>query len=588
VGRVIRAVAATVILVMIAIAAVVGTAPAREPGATEILPPPPAGPTSSSTSTQPEPEEPFVYRIGVLSGPTTDNYWKFHGSGSSVWDAYILGPTKPALYQVRASDATLQPELGTVLAEPVEEENGWYVLVGLDPDLAWSDGRPITAVDVVFTFETARRLDLGGAWETSFPEGVVSVSAEASHLVRIAFSGRPPISVWPHAIGTAPIMPAHVWGDIVAGLETADELYALDGGGDVAGGPLAIEAVTDTLVVSVANPGYTLASTPDRVEYHVFDEEADAATALASGEIDVILTPRGVDIRHYQDVPSEVALVDSPSNGIRYLGFNLEREPMSSPAFRRVLALLLPRQLDSYITAANSAWHDPARAEAIAAPYLAPMEERISSAMEMLRDAGYSWESEPADWPDGASGAGLTIAGEPPRALTILTPGEMWDPLRPAHAGQVADLLRWLGFDVLVLETDFDTVVDLTFRVGEDGTHGYDLYLLGWSLGDPSLPGFHRLFFAADGMMNNTGYMSASFGEALASYERATTHADARSALWEMEEILASDLPYLLLYGAAITEAYRTDRVGYEPGIAIGGIQARLGGITDVRRVAPR
>ena len=136
------------------------------------------------------------------------------------------------------------------------------------------------------------------------------------------------------------------------------------------------------------------------------------------------------------------------------------------------------------------------------------------------------------------------------------------------------------------VETDFDSVVDLTFTPGEDGVLHYDMYLLGWSLGSPALPAYYRLLFAADGVINNTGYSSEIFDHQLETYESSYVFENARESLWAMESTLAADLPYLLLYTSEITEAYRSDRVIYGIKASLGGIQGRLGGIGDVTPVS--
>jgi hypothetical protein len=110
------------------------------------------------------------------------------------------------------------------------------------------------------------------------------------------------------------------------------------------------------------------------------------------------------------------------------------------------------------------------------------------------------------------------------------------------------------------------------------------MYLLGWTLGDPALPGYYGALFGERGAMNNTGYHSEAFADALRAYESAFTPEDAFDALWEMERTLATDLPYLLLYRDRITEAYRADRVSFDVEASLGGLQARLGGIRDVRQ----
>ena len=166
--------------------------------------------------------------------------------------------------------------------------------------------------------------------------------------------------------------------------------------------------------------------------------------------------------------------------------------------------------------------------------------------------------------------------------MTILTPGDEYDELRPAHASQIASTLAVLGFDVRPVETDFDSVVDLAFTRGEEGLLHYDMYLLGWTLGSPAWPGFYGPLFASDGAANNTGYASEAFDTAFTAYEEAHDMGQAVAALWDMETLLAKDLPYLLLYAPRIAEAHRVDRVAFSAVGELGGIQSRLGGILDV------
>jgi ABC-type transport system substrate-binding protein len=393
-------------------------------------------------------------------------------------------------------------------------------------------------------------------------------------------------------------MPAHIWSPVVDGA-TAEDLYAKAGGVDVSGGPLTITAVTDSVVVSRANLGYPDPDIPDLVEYHVYEDEAAMIAAVTAGEIDSLLTPKGVTHEQLSTLEeqSSVSVVTSPANGVRYLGFNLSREPMAAPQFRTALALLLDREslaeeiphtgavTWSMIPQANGQWFDEAAAEANRSLYTGDLGARLGKALEGLKTAGYAWTTEPTVSDAGAlvAGEGLTIGSRPPQPLTILTPGDEYDTARPEYVQRIADTLDILGFDTRPVETDFDTVVDLAFTRGDDGELHYDMYMLGWTLGNPSLPDFYRHLFTANGAMNNTGYSSKKFDQALTAYENAFTEDQAERALWTMEKTLATDLPYLVLYTSELTEVYRSDRVSFDLDEGLGGLQGRLGGITDVR-----
>lgn len=548
--------------------------------------------TGETTTTLPEP---FDYRVGLLADISTANFWAYVGEEPTVWTSYVLGPTKPSLYGLDPETHGLVPDLATgEPAAPVEDGEAWVVTVDL-AGLAWSDGTPITAHDLAYTFETVRRLGLEGGWAEAFPPQVASVVAETPTRARIVFTEEPGLAVWPYGVGLAPIMPAHVWGPLSEKVADPAALYALAADGDVSGGPIRIVTVETDRIEAEANPQREVGI--DRLTYLVFATEDDAVAALEAGEIDVILNPHGLSPAAVQRLATtpEVELVKSPANSVRYLGFNLEREPMTRPAFRTALALLLDREtaaetlvpgaLPAYtlLTPANPAWFDPEAAEAIAAPYRAPLEMRLERALAALGEAGYAWETAPA-LVDGVltPGAGLTIDGRAPTPLTILTPGDAYDPARPDYAARIEATLEILGFEVDPVVTDFDTVVDLAFTPGGDGARRYDMYLLGWTLGNPALPDYHRALFTAAGVANSTGYASVELEEALTAYEAAGDLEEARARLWDMERRLATDLPYLVLYHPQLVEAYRSDRVGFGLSAALGGIQGRMVGIGDV------
>jgi peptide/nickel transport system substrate-binding protein len=595
-----RAIGATVVLIGIIIAAVVQMRPEEEMPAEIAVPVGTTAPGDAATSSA-EAQVSFEYRVGLLSGVTTSNYWEYVGEQPTAWNAYVLGPTKPALFAIDPVSNALIPEVaGSAPLLPTWDREGWRVRVDLGDDLSWSDGRPVTAADVAYTFETVRSLGLGGGWADSYPEGIEDVVAESPTELRIEFSSRPGLGLWPHGIGLAPIMPAHVWADQTQDIDTAAGLYGLDSDGDVSGGPLQIVTITDTRIEAVVNPGYPEDGIPD-VVYSIFGDEASAIEALKTGAIDTVLDPNGLSDEGANALAGTpgVAIERSPANSVRYLGFNLTRDPMSKAQFRQSLALLLDRgwatetlvpdaaAAYTMLSSANVSWFDEGEAASISDPYAETLEARVPAAISGLQGVGYAWETPPAVV-DGRliPGVGLTIDGLPPAPLTILTPGDEYDPARPDYTSRIESTLEALGFDVRPVVTDFDTVVDLAFTVDESGARQYDMYVLGWTLGNPALPDYHRWLFAGDGVANSTGYASPEFEASLARFERAAAPDEAKDALWGMEQALADDLPYLVLYHPSLIEGYRADRVRFEEHEVLGGIQGRLGGLNDLTPVS--
>ncbi len=596
-NKTIRALGATVVLVGVAVAAIAQVG-SDEPPATEIEPVVSAS-TSTPTDSEPTPSAipALDYRVGLLAGLSTDNFWAFVGEEPTAWNAYVLGPTKPALFGIDPVTNELVPELGAgTPPQATWDATGWRVRVDLDHDLAWSDGVPVTAHDVVYTFRTVRRLGLGGGWADGYPDEVEDMVAESDHELRIELAVRPSLQVWPYGVGLAPIMPAHVWEPVTGQMDTAADVFGLTGEEDVSGGPLQLLTVGPDLIEAVGNPGH-----PDgfqgSVRYVVFPDEAAAVVALMAGEIDTILNPNGLAPASRTDLEDEpgIELQESPANAVRYLGFNLTRQPMGEPAFRQSLALLLDREAArenlvpdasaayTLLSPSNRSWFDVDQADGISAEFDGDLASRLDRALAALAGAGYVWAEPPTvDGTSIVAGSGLTIDGRAPAPLTIVTPGDEYDPARPDYTQRIESTLEALGFDVRPVVTDFDTVIDLAFTVDGADTRQYDMYLLGWTLGNPALPDYYRWFFSEDGPFNSTGYADPEFETMLGRYETAPDVETARNALWEMERILAEDLPYLVLYHPEIDEAYRSDRVGFGVGATLGGIQGRSGGVTDL------
>jgi ABC-type transport system substrate-binding protein len=475
------------------------------------------------------------------------------------------------------------------MVEPTWNERGWRVVVPLRSDNRFSDGQELTADDLEFTFATVRRFSLGGQWEDAFPDVVAAVTAIDPHTVEVRFSKRPSLEVWPFGVGTAPVMSEGHWTPLVTTETDASVLFGVDPAGDPASGPLELVEASVDRAMSQPNPGY--AGPQGRsIEYLVYGSSADAVDALAAGEIHTILSPRGLTVAEGESLAASagVETITSPAFGVRYLAFNTKRFPMSDLAFRRSVAMLVDRQAlagsvagaeaaRTMLPAANSTWFDEGRA-----PQTPETTEdgapALALALDELKASGYSWQTEPS-FVDGSFVAGteLAVDGRAPATLTILTSGDAFDAERTSYAAEVAAAVEILGFEVLPVTTDFDTVIDLTFTPDESGALPYDMALLGWSLGNPGLPSFYADLFGSKSPANNTGYASPEMDELIRRYQNAPDLATAREQLWEMEELQARDLPYLPLYFSHMVEAYRSDAIAFSAPPGLGGIQGALG-----------
>ncbi len=97
--------------------------------------------------------------------------------------------------------------------------------------VTWSDGKPLTAADVKFTFETGK-LE-GSEISTMWKTGLQRI-ATAGNTVRFVFKGTPDYQDWDFRMYSVPIVPRHIWSGYSATEITtgnADEVSKMIGTG---------------------------------------------------------------------------------------------------------------------------------------------------------------------------------------------------------------------------------------------------------------------------------------------------------------------------------------------------------------------
>ena len=575
-----------------------------------------------------------TYRMGIFQDTTTDNYWAYYDPAGTVWNQYVLSTTKSALYQINMPGIELAADLAADSEVPTgaAEGDGWAIEVPMRDDATWSDGEPLTANDIVFTYTTVRDLGLGGSWLDAFPIadpeapeqiGLTNVEAVDDYTVKFTFNLQPGLSVWPHGVGLAPIMAEHIWAETVTAAGESEDpaatLYGTAGTGlDVSSGAMVFaERQEGAFARTEANPtfydtgaSYTSGGVDLNVgpyigeaTFSLYGGQDAAVLALKNGEVDYLLNPLGMQrglMSQVQDDANLTAVVN-PTNGFRYLAFNMREEPMSIPAFREALAVMIDKEfmannvlqgvafpLYATVPEGNAKWYNAEVAEGFASQYQGlTMEERLTQAVQLLRDGGFTWETEPAMSTDDEgnvlqainSGVGIMYNGVPVEPVEILAPGPGYDPLRATYSIWIETWLNNLGFQAEANPTDFNALVAAVYTPTDAGTLDYDMFILGWSLGNPALPTYHKAFFYGpnDTLLNEgdnaPGYHSDEFDALVQQMDVAQSEEEVYDLMWQMEEVLFRDKPYVLLFDTGILEFYRQANVAYPFTETLSGLQ---------------
>jgi ABC-type transport system substrate-binding protein len=533
------------------------------------------------------------------------------------------------------------------------------VEVTIRDDAIWSDGEPITADDVEFTYDLVLEIDLHcedlyGIVEADSPRtGVLGVQAVGESTVRITFNDEPGLGVWPHTIGIAPIMAEHFWTQPVADArsagvaavdavidpaatvwkahqqaaeaageeftKTVDEisaeeidrylagvyhttmteaLFAVSGVGDPSGGPMTYAGRTPGLEIrNVANPryfrsgevvesggvAYEIGPFIDEQIFLIYDTTEDLVRALLNGEIDHALLPQtAAALAPVLTADPDTVALNNPANGFMYLGFNLRKPPMSDLAFRQAVAMMIDREFLTdevsqnvllpawaLLPEANLGYYDPEAGAGIASRYRnLDHFERLEAAVGILEEGGYTWEHEPSVGRDAEGepfiepGQGIMMPdGTRAPALEILNLGPGTGLVFFATlAAYIEHWLQDLGFSAQAQPSTGPLLVSEVWP-GAGFEPTFDLYVLGWQLGNPAFPTLYDSFFHSRNLAesndgnNSVGYVNPEFDALAEQIYQVTTSDEAKTIIWQLETILARDLPYVVVCNFPAREA---------------------------------
>ncbi len=551
-----------------------------------------------------------TYTLGIFQDVTTDNSWNYNDTeGGTVWNQYFLAPNSSAAYTIALPGLEMQPDLAADAEVPPAEGEGdsWTGTFTLKPDLVWSDGEPLTANVFAFTWNTAVNLELQGGWidyiDNAPDNGpVTAVEAIDDTTVQVSFNTQPGLAIWGPGTNVLlmPVMAEHFWAPVVEEAEASDDprttLLAASGEGAPSSGPTVFaERQEGSFAASTANENYhgagaeltsggvTWTEGPYATDFNfpLYGGQEAAVLALADGEVDFLLNPLGMQ-RGFQDQVAEnedLTAIVNPTNGYRFLAFNHARAPMSDPAFRDALSALINKEFVTenllqgvafplYVIEpeGNVAWYNEEVATELAELGYAGLDDntRRQTAIDLLTEAGYSWETEPTIEGEGeeavfTAGAGLIGPdGEPVGQLELITPTASYDPLRATFANYISGVAQEMGIDLVAIPTDFNKIVNDVFALDDENnyTSPFDMFILGYSLGNPALPSFHCSFFCTGGDSNNTQYSSEDFDAFADAFDAAQTLEEAYEAMWEMERLIAIDKPHVPLFDTGILEFY--------------------------------
>ena len=240
-------------------------------------------------------------------------------------------------------------ESGTVpgLAKECYYETGdtstWIVV--LDDEYVWSDGKPVTSEDLIWSLEKY------GFVNTELSSGTIqNMRAEDEKTVVIELiNGSESFDT---SLITAIILPKHFWNDKDTQTYTSDTFIGC--------GPYYVEKIDlDNSVVTFTRNPYWAGKRPyyDKVEIHSYELMEGAIAALKRGEADAFWTYGSMTLMNAQQIcsaNSDLKYEVLPGfSAFYYMSFNMVNE--TSPAYNATLRKAISYALD-YDYIINAVW----------------------------------------------------------------------------------------------------------------------------------------------------------------------------------------------------------------------------------------
>lgn len=332
-----------------------------------------------------------------------------------IYDTLVEGnPDEPfSVYGLLASGMRLDPKR-------------YWIEFDLRPEARFHDGEPVTAEDVVFSFDLLR--EQGNPFYGAYYAEVASVTALDEHTVRFEFATNHSREL-PLIVGQLPVLPKHYWEERDF---TAPTLARHPGSGPYR----IVEVEPGRRIVYARVEDYWGRDLPvnrgrhniDRLIYDYYRDRDIAWEAFKAGVLDYRVDARaatwaiGYDFPAYRDgLVTRLTVPDGQPAPMQAFIFNLRRDKFADPRVREALALAFDfpwlnanlfydayRRTESFFQNSEMAaeglpseaelavlepWREvlPERVftEPVPLEYPQDLRERLRLALDLLREAGY-------------------------------------------------------------------------------------------------------------------------------------------------------------------------------------------------------
>ena len=422
-------------------------------------------------------------------------------------------------------------------------DDGLVINFKLNSNVTFSDGKPLTAEDVAFTYDFMMNEGINAPGERAYYEKVKSVTAKGPYEVEFVF--KDPYFEALGAAGGIPILAKHFYEEYM----TKTEAFNNSKGLLIGSGPYRLAdpkswSSEQGTVELVRNPRYWGSVQPsfDKMVWRIIQNDSARLTTYRNGDIDVY-SARPIEYdRLLQDEQIKEKSHNfeymSPTAGYSYIGWNQQSgEQATRFADKRV------RQAMTYLTDRDTIIRDIYRGYAEAAispfsprskqhdPSLLPRKADVDKAKALLKEAGYEDRDNDGLLEDAA--------GEPFSFKLMYSQGS--DDTKSLVL-LLKDMYAKAGVQLVPEPTEWSVMLERL------DTKNFDATILGWSSGFET--DIYQMFHSSQAKTGGNNFISYRSKEldSLIDEARVIVDESKRMPVWQKAEaVFYEDQPYTFL-----------------------------------------
>ncbi len=405
----------------------------------------------------------------------------------------------------------------------------------------WSDGKPLTAADAAWTFQTILKYQAGA---TANSAGYVAhmKSATAPNATTLVLTYKRPVANVLSQVQQTPILPEHIWAKYATGNGKALTRFQ-NNAPIVSGGPFILTKYTPKqIVLFKRNPTFYGAKPHiDGLGLQFFQTTDAMITALKSHQLDGVetVTPTSVTTlkaAHFV-VPS--------SPGVVFDDFIINANPKQEASHKELLNPLVRQAFDAAINRqaivstsllghgrpgatiippATGHWSDPA---------IKPTPFSLTRANQLLDEAGYKMGPN-----------GVRMANGHPMSYTVIMPTDIQNTYGQRSFQIIQPAFKKIGVQLNLKVLDASAAYD---AITANDYKNFELSMWDWyPLSDPDFM-LSVLTCVTWDTWNDTGYCSKAYDHLYQAQSAATSPAKRQQIVYQMQQMIASQRVYLVL-----------------------------------------